>query len=73
MRQVGIPAGMVGMPPNAIKVFAVLAANHWPVDLSTNRVAELCGLNWRTAATSLEILRSSGWLDSDNQPVEGRM
>lgn len=71
MRQVGIPTGVVGMPSSAIKVFAVLAAHCWPAGMSTNQVADLCGLNWRTAATALELLRASGWLDDDNQPVEG--
>ncbi len=71
MRQVGIPAGMVGMPPNAIKVFAVLAANCWPVGLNTNQVAELCGLHWVTTSTALETLRAAGWLDVDNQPAKG--
>lgn len=71
MRQVDIPVGMVGMPPSALKVFAVLAANGWPRGLSTNRVARLADLHWRTAATALETLRAGGWLDADNQPVKG--
>ena len=62
---------MVGMPPNAIKVFAVLASNGWPLGLNTNQVAVLCGLHWQTVATALDTLRAGGWLDADNQPVKG--
>ena len=71
MRNVGIPAALAVMPPRAVKVYAVLAANRWPVGLTVNQVSGLTGLTWRTVATALEELRAAGYLDEGNQPVGG--
>lgn len=71
MRQVGIPADLSAMPPRALKVYAVLAANRWPEGLTVNQVAGLTGLTWRTVATALEELRAARFLDDHNQPVGG--
>lgn len=71
MRSVGIPAELSAMPPRALKVYAVLAANRWPEGLTVNQVSGLTGLTWRTVATALEELRAAGYLDEGNQPVGG--
>ena len=71
MRHVGIPANVAAMPPRAVKVYAVLAANRWPVGMNVHQIAGLAGMTWHTANTALEELQAAGYLDKHNLPVGG--
>lgn len=71
MRQVGIPTGVMELPPRAVKMYGCLAANGWPRGLTTHGVAQLVGMEWRTADAALSDLQAAGFIDHFNQPLGG--